>query len=146
MPAATAAAGPPEDPRIVRRTEDGVVGLPVHGERRQVGLTEDHGPLAAQPGDRVGVSGRDILRQVGESGGGAHTGRLKRVLDRHRQAVERAEFLTTSDLLVSGGGGPRRLGVDRDDRVDRRIHLLDAVQVRIQQLATADLACPERTD
>ena len=154
-PAATAAAAPPDEPPgvavqvpgVVGGAEDRVRGLPVHGVDRQVGLAEDDRPFTAQPGDGVGVAGRHVCGEVRRAGGGAHPGGLQRVLDRHRQAVQRAGRVSACGGPVGGVGRcSGAVDVERHDRVQRGVSDLDAVQVGVEELSAADLAVSQGGD
>lgn len=60
---------------------------------------------------------------------------------RDRQAVQRSDRVPVREPFVRQEcllAGPFR--VQRDDRVDLRVHAFDAVQVNVEQLARGDLA------
>ena len=76
-----------------------------------------------------------------EAAGGGHADDLERVLDRHRQAVQRAEPAPARQRRVGARGlRQRAFLVERDDGVDRGTDLAHAVEVQLQQLDGADLA------
>jgi hypothetical protein len=72
-------------------------------------------------------------------------GRLKAVLDREGDAVERPPALALRDCLVCLARAlPRGVGVERDDGIELRVQSLDAREVVVEQLDAADLALADR--
>ena len=71
--------------------------------------------------------------------------RLDGVLDRDRQAVQRAQVRTARGAGVGGLGGDVRLvGGERHHGVDGGVEPLDAVEVELEQLAALDLTVADR--
>jgi hypothetical protein len=67
-------------------------------------------------------------------------GSVEGVLDREGNPMEGTEFGTAGDRLVGGVADPQRvLGTQSDDGIDLRVHLLDAVQVGLDDFAGGDL-------
>ena len=103
-PAATAAAGPPDEPpgmrvdvpRVVRRAEDLVEALHVARPARQVRLAEHDRAGLLQPGDGGRVGGRHVVGQLDGAAGRADAGRLDGVLDRDREPVQRRQRSATT--------------------------------------------------
>ena len=94
---------------------------------------------------------------VAPGGGAAHGDLaldLHEVLDRDRDAVERADGMAGTDGLVGGlGGEPGVGGVDRDERLELGFQTFDACQVFIhevdrRQAARGDLGrqCVDRKE
>jgi hypothetical protein len=66
--------------------------------------------------------------------GGAHAGGLERVLDGHRHAVQRAPDLAFGERPVRLGClGAGASGVERADRVQLRVVLLDPREVELDE-------------
>ena len=99
MPAATAAAAPPEDPpvralevpRVVRLAEHIVECLVVAGVDRGVGLADDDRAGGAEAGHGDGIVFGYVIAQLGRARGGDETLGLPDVLHRHDQTVQRTE-------------------------------------------------------
>ena len=128
---------------IVGRAVDRVVALPIAQHQRHIGLTPWDGAAGAGARDQFRVGA--ILQPVRE-GRKARRRRQARhviaVLDRHRQAGERAERRILCARFVDGGGiGLRPHDVGRDDRVDCFGDPIVARQMRIQQIARRNLLC-----
>jgi hypothetical protein len=136
MPAATAAAVPPDDPPAVRVGSHGLRVMPVSSEfvlalaaelgRR--GLAEEHGPRLAQARHHRGIDVPGLARVYRPAATqGRPAARQDEVLDRGRHAVEQAgRFTTLPALLAVAGGGERGFGVDVTERVQARIQRVDA--------------------
>ena len=140
-----AARRPFQVPWVVRLAEHVVVALRVACVDRQVRLAEDDGAGRAQPGDRHGVDLRNVAAQFGCAGGRAHPDGLKGVLDRHRDAVERAQVPAVGQCPVRGvrlPAGP--LDVERDNGVERRVQTIDAVEEEFEVVAGGDPAAANR--
>ena len=148
MPAATAAALPPDEPpgvrssvpRVARRAVAPRLGDGEDPELGRVGLA--HGDEARVEQRRTTAPSnrrREVAEQVGAKGQRpAGPGRAD-VLDRDRHAGERA--------LVAGrdrvGRRSAPVGVDEDERVEAAVQRLDALQRGLDQLAGGD--SPART-
>ncbi len=84
----------------------------------QIGLAQNAGASCSQPRDRGGVGGGPEIPQSRRAGGGGQIAGIDAILDRDRQAVQRAQ-------RPSGGakpiGGPRRfahaVGLQGDEGV-----------------------------
>ena len=151
-PAATAAAAPPDDPPVVRVVSHGllvtpkigIVGLPVAGQHGRIGLAEDHRAGVAQAAHRLGVALGYVVPRL-EAACGAHADGLVGVLDRHRDAVQRAADVATCERRVRRvGRAPGRVDVERDDGVQAAVQPFDPRQVVVEQLAARHLAAAER--
>ena len=114
-------------------------------EVRQIAAAEGDRTGRAQPvhlwgvdrGDRLG-QGRDRLR-----GRGAR--QVDVLLDRERDAVQRAEPGAVRHRPVGRVGGREGLvRQETDERVEVRVDRLDPVQVRLRDLAAADLAIADQ--
>ena len=130
---------------VVGHAEDRVERVRARRELRHVRLADPDRAGRLQPrhhqlvasGTVFGVQRRAPRRPHAAGGVG--------VLVRDGQAVQRADRTPRGQRRVGGvGGGPRALGVQRDDGVDLRVELLDAVQVGLEQLARGDLAVAEQ--
>ena len=135
-----AARRPRQVPRVVGRAVDGVEALPVGEVERHVRLAEEHdaGPEQAVDGQRV--PGRDVVVEGRHAPRRGQAGDVVRLLDGHGHAVQRAPHLAAGQRAV-GGARPRAraLEIPDDDRVQRAIVALDARQVEVEQLETAEL-------
>ena len=138
MSSASATAAPPLDPPrrqplvegVARRAEHFVVGLRAEAEFRHVGLADDDGAGGAHALDDVAVLLRHEIGEDARAEGGAQALRQRQVLDRDRQAEQRPGLGAAGKPEVGGLG----LGKDfcapaqRDDRIDRAVDGLDAVE------------------
>ena len=136
-PAATAAAPPPVDPPGVRVRSHGLRDSPNRAlsvEPRQANSGRlvrptKIAPAARSPRDARGILGRDELRQQARAERGPLAGGPEVVLDRHGNAVERAERPAGHHRLLGGARvGQRPLGVDEDVGAQPRVQSLDALQ------------------
>ena len=151
MPAATAAAPPPEEPPGVFAGFQGLRVMPVSGlsvtpfqpnsgvvvlpsstapcsrSRATAGASSFHGPFGI---DRLRAAQRRPA--PGE----------EQVLDRHRHAVERPIRLALHPARF-GLGGLRRSAVGRDEaeRIQHRVERLDPLQHRARRLHGRDALC-----
>src|ERR1700677_536740 len=125
--AGRAARGSPGSERVERGTEQGIRGVALNGEFRNVGLAYDDSAGGTQPRDRrlILVWLEAFIR--GAAPGGGQAGREDVVFDCDRHAVERRQLRT---LTPAQGRSPRRLArchpVFSDDRVDPGVELVDA--------------------
>ena len=113
MPAARAAAAPPEEPPgpwawsngFSGRAEDGVGGVAAPGELGGVGLADDDAAGRPQAGDEgmVVVGGRVVGVERRAVGGAVADGVLG-VLDAEGDAGQRPGVVAGGDALVEGGG------------------------------------------
>ena len=150
-PAATAAALPPARTarhprrveRVARRTERRVLGARSHGELVEVGLADDHRPGVLQPRDDGGVVRRlpsleDPRRAGRRDPAGAHV-----VLERHRDAGERAGIVAGDDRGVDRSGGESGLLDEHEvEGVDLLLAAGDRRQVLLEDVDGAALARP----
>ena len=126
--------------RIVGGAEDLVIALQVTRIDGKIGLAENDGARLAQARDRPCILGRNETGKLGRARGSAHSLRLERVLDGHRNAVERAADFTASEGCVRDiGFGAGARGVDSNDAIDGLIQRRDARQEIIQGFAAGDL-------
>jgi hypothetical protein len=110
------------------------------GARRQraegklvgVQLPENHGAGRSQPGDRGGVTGRDVLTEDLRTGRRPGAGHVDDVLDRDRHPLERPR---RSRVRF----GERLVGPDGDVGVQLGVGL-DPVEVVLHRLAWRQLA------
>ena len=85
-----------------------------------------------------------VVGELGRAGGRAQSRGLEAVLDRHRDAVQRAPRLAARERgLGLGRARARAFGVERHHRVQARVVLLDAPEVDLEQLAARHLAASE---
>ena len=118
-----------EIPRVARLPEQGIVGRAAPGELGEVGPAHEDRAGGPQPRDARGILGRDELRQQARAERGPLAGRPEVVLDRHGNAVERAERPAGHHRVLGRacvGQGP--LGVDEDVGAQPRVQSLDALQ------------------
>jgi hypothetical protein len=114
-------------------------------ELRDVRLADRDRPGGAHALDDQVVDVRDVLAHDRRAERGADAGGEMGVLVRHRQTVQRADRLSGGQALVRRGGrGHGPLRHERDDRVQPRVHRVDAVQVGLHELAGRDLAAAQR--
>jgi len=86
-----------------------------------------------------------VIGQFRRAAGGTDSRRGDGILDRHRQPVQRPGGLPARGLLVRAPGRLQgTLGVDRDDRVERRIDRLHTPQVFAKQFRGGDPPLPYR--
>jgi hypothetical protein len=144
--AARPAGGMLRVPRVAGQAVQGRVCVHAQAEVRQVGAPDGDRAGRAQPfhlggvdrGDRLGQS-RDRLR-----GGGAR--QVDVLLDRARDAVQRAEAGAVRHRPVGRVGGREGLvRQEADDGVEVRVDRLDAVQVRLDHLAAGDLVIADQS-
>ena len=146
-PAATAAAEPPLEPPGVRLRSHGLrvapnVGVSVNGddlELGHVGLADDHRAGGAQPADDLGVLARGLAVGVGAVRGDL-AGDVGVVLDRDRDAEQRARVAAAAAAVGLVGLDQRALGEDDAEGVERGVEAGDALEVRLGQLARGELA------
>ena len=133
-PEATEAAAPPLDPPAVR---SGSKGLAVSGpsrlscggrlaELRDVGLADDHGSGPAQPAHGPGVLAGHIAGMGQRTERGDVALDVEGILDRDRDASERARAAVPVGGLGCSGLAPGQLGGGQDEGVEDRIDLGDA--------------------
>jgi len=108
-------------------------------ELRQVGLAQRNGAgsllarhhQAAALGHEIGEYGRTMGRP--------HAGGQETVLVRHGQAMQQPQRLAAR--LVGRRGAPARaFDIQRDNGVDRGVPMFDGLQMRLQDLARAQMA------
>jgi hypothetical protein len=132
-------------PWVVRRPADGIEGLPVGEHSRDFRLAENDGARGKKAVDDNGVCGRARLAQRLESPRGRQPGDVEGLLDRHRDAVQRSPERAVRERAVRGASAsPRPVAVEHHDRIERRVVTCDALEVEIEQLECADLACADR--
>ena len=112
---------------IARRPEQSVVGISLHCEFGRVCLAEEDGARSPQPRHRRFVLPRHKIAIGGATPSRGHSRDMEIVLDRERDAIERRERRTaepTRGRLRRGGlrAGP----IQSDDRIDRRIELIES--------------------
>ena len=130
-------------PRVVRRPVDGVVALVVGGGQRQVRLAEGDRARRAQPRDGVRVALGPVPGEMREPAGRRHPDDLAGVLDRHRQAVERAAPLGRRRVRRPRGLA-RALDVERDDGVQLAVQAARRARAAASSSST-DPSSPERS-
>ena len=132
-------------PGIDRRPEHLVVRLAVRRPARHVRLAKDDRARLAQRPDDGGIALGDIPLQLDRPARRPQTGRLDRVLDRHGQAVQRAQVVAPRD---GGVCSPRRrpcaLKILGHDRVQGRINPLRPLCVALEQIRAAQLPGADR--
>lgn len=132
-PAAGRAAGRARGvPWVVGAAEDRIAGLDVLVAGGHVCLAHDDRAGPAQPGDRLGVLGGYIVGKVAATAGRAHAGRLIAVLDGDRQPMQRAEFVAAGSCRIGPlGDASGGVGVNGDDRVERRVVRVDSGKIQL---------------
>ena len=146
-PAATAAAEPPLDPPGVRLRSHGLrvapkVGVSVNGDDLQLGdvrLADDHRAGGAQAAHDLGVLARGLAVGVGAVGGDL-AGDVGVVLDRDRDAEQRARVAAAAAAVGLVGLDQRALGEHDAEGVERRVEPRDALEAGLGQLARGELA------
>ena len=146
LAAARAAGRAREIPRIARAAEDGVLAVEIVGQLGDVRLAEHDraGALPALDRDRVGRR-HEALEELAAVGR-AYAGGRERVLDRDRQALERAAVAGLQPPVGGRRLGAGALGGERDDRVQPRVDAVDVGEVQIHQLRGRDLPCTEEAE
>ena len=104
-PAGGSARHPVGVPGVAGGAVGRVLGGRPHGELVHVGLAHDHGPGPPQAGHRRGVVGRVVPRQDAGAAGGLDPAGAHVVLDRQRDAGQRAGVPARGEGGVGGGGG-----------------------------------------
>ena len=133
--------------RVVRRAEGGVVGLVVAGENRHVRLAEDDCPGFAQHRHCLRILRADALAIGRHAAAREHAGDIESILDRDREAFERARGVSQIHLLRLPGGGEQRFSWRKaDDRVETGVDGVEPLQRAAQQLAGADRATLEERE
>ena len=138
--AARSTGGAAEVERVARLAVDEVVGLAREGQLGGVGLAHQDRAGSAQAGchGRVGL-GHEVLAAE-RAAGGDDAGGVVGVLERDRDAVERAELVAAGDRGVGGLGLlAGALGAELDDRVEVAVDLVDAGQMGFEHLGGGDL-------
>ena len=119
---------------------DRVEALPVCQQERDIRLAEHYGAGGAVLLDHGRVRVRDVVDVLRNAPCRGRARKVEAVLYGHRKSLQRAGVFSRCAASVrSVGFGPRPVGVLPDDCIDRRIVLLDAVEIVIEQLARADL-------
>ena len=135
-PAAAAAARLRQVPGVAGRAEHLVEGLRAGPQFGRVGLAEGDragGPLALD--DEGRLVGHVVLEGAAAEGG-ADAGGDEQVLVNDGQAVQGADREARRQVRVRRvGGGERRVGHAGHDGVDARIEPVDAVEMRLHDLA-----------
>ena len=128
-------------PRVLGRTEGGVLGGRTHGELVHVGLTDDgQAGFLDLGGDGRVVGGLPVAENLGGAGG-AQSARHHVVLQGDRHAGQAVQgFPRRAARVHVGGGRQGALTVDGDEGVDAVVDRVDAVQARLGQLDGGDLA------
>ena len=88
--------------------------------------------------------GRDVSREHQRPAGGRHVGGVDVVLERHRDAVERAAQLALRAFTIELVGLLERLGIDGQRRVQAILVHRDPHQVLLDQLTGGHLAFRHR--
>ncbi len=95
-------------------------------------------PACRSRSHEQGVRGGDVVGEQRRPVGRPHSGRVLEVLDRDREPLERAGRRFVGRL-------ERQLGVElRDDRVQERVHLLDPLEVALDDFARGELTGADR--
>ena len=132
-------------PGIVRRAVDGVVALIVGEVDGDIGLAEEDHARAEEAIHGEGIARRDMVLELGHAPGRRHTDHVIGFLDGHGHAVERSPGLLARQSPVGRArplAGPLEIG--RDDGVERRIVLLDASEIELEELCAADLLATDQ--
>ena len=124
---------------------DAVERVRARGELRRVRLAEEYDARPPDAFDDQLVGGRDVR---GEDRGAVRRPPARHVmgvLDRERQPVERTERRPGGEVLVGGSSTRARpVDVERHDRVEVAVALIDALEVQLEQLARRDPPFPHR--
>ena len=144
-PARRSARRPRQIPRVARRPVHRVVALVIGRRERHVGLAERDGARRPEQGHRLRVACRDVVGELREAARRRHPRNLPGVLDRDRQPVQRAAAIGRR-VIGRPGRLPRALDVHRHDGVDAPVVLVDAGELRIQQLQRSELPVADQGD
>jgi len=126
---------PREVPRIAGLAEQRVVGRAAPGELGQVRPADEDGARRAQARDAWRVFRRDEVGQQPRARRRALARRPEVVLDRHRHAVQRAEWRARHHgVLRASGFVERALGMDEHVGAELRVEALDLIQHRVREL------------
>ena len=147
-PAASAAAEPPDEPPGTCADDHGLFVVPNSSlnawlsphQRGRLVLPKTIAPGRLQPGDRRRVRGGHVVRQLHRAAGRSDALGRDRVLDRHRQSVQRPDTSPRASASSAAAAAGERVDVERDDRVHAAaIETVDALEVDLEQLAGGDL-------
>ena len=138
--AGRSARGAGRVPGVVRRAEEVARGLEVGEHHRHVALPEEVSARRTEARDDGRVGGGDVLGEGRYSPSRGQSRDVVSLLDRHRDAVERADDVATRERRVrSRRGVERAIEVAHHDRVDLPVEALDAVDEVSGHLERADL-------
>ena len=128
-------------PRVHRGSPELALGVPADRDGRAVRPPERNGSGASHPLDRRRVSGREGVRQDLEALRRRRPDHVDVGLDGEWHAVEsRQRFACGSARIGRRRGCNCLVAQDDRDRVEGRVDLLDAPEVRLCDLPTAELS------
>ena len=127
--------------RIERAAVQGVVGEDAHREGRRIGAADDDRAGVLEVGDDRAVLLGDEVLERDHAVVGRQAGLVDVDLGRHRHAVQRRQGMAARAGGVGGLGGGARLRLEHaHDGVDRGIDRMQALQDRVDGLASRGLA------
>ena len=146
MAAATAAAAPPlrpaggagEVPGVRGPPENCVGALIVGKKRRDVAVRDDHRAGGVQARGNGGVGVGEAIEMLSAERG-AQTGNVDAVLERERHTVQRTGERAAREGGIGGLGlAVGRFDIERHQRIQRGVALLDASAGKLSSASTAD--------
>ena len=152
-PAAAPARHTIESPWIGSRPIRGVLRGRAHRELVHVRLAKDDGARLTQPLGDVRVIWRDVAFEDPRTCRALATRQRDKILERDRDAEQRAKPVQRMCLVRSRGGEPgvggigfgeRPVAVDRQPCVERPVVALRGREMRLGQLAGRDVAAPQQ--
>ena len=141
MPVARAAAPPPVEPpadfvgipRISRASKHLVERVGAGRKLRAVRLAENHGTRCAQPADDKRIFLGYVVCVNRRPERRPQTRDWRDVLDADRQSAQRSRIVSFLDPAIELHGVIERLRIQRDDGVQRRVELPDALEARLHR-------------
>jgi hypothetical protein len=131
-------------PRVAGPTEDRVRALEEVAESgRHVRVADDVGAGGAQSRSDSAILDRDPIEN-GQADGRSQPSNVVRILEGHRDAVQRTQGVATSEGGVGGfrlSSGPTL--VERHDGIERRIELPDSLEVGFEGLDGSQSSEPD---
>ena len=116
-------------PRIPARIAEQVLSRAPVTELRRVGLSDDNAARGLDSRHHHVIHGGDVILEDEGAARGAHPGGAAKVLDGHRDAVERAHVLAAKRLLLSLLGCCHRLvAAHGEEGIELGVELLDALE------------------
>ena len=99
----------------------------------EIRLADDDGARLSQHGHGSGVAIGDVRLTYARSGGGDRSAHIEQVLQRNRNAVQRAAVPSRGDLTIRIAGLLASVIVEhRNECVERRVALRDTLEARVE--------------